>query len=855
MSDRDTTLPADQSVHLPGRRFWIEKTIVKDRADRKTGEHSLGKALWSPQTSKNGADIYPQMREVKSGDIIFHLIDNEKFSGYSTAHAAVTDFVGVDGTDWANRKSYRIQLEDYTVLTPEIERSEILGATQYRPLLEKIRTTSDGVFYNVLFNLREGAYLTEAPIQLVQILNNIYIAKTGHPINAYWHVPPLNNAAEVIHAEDLRSILERYYKEKIIFSSSSKKQRYSIVEFDSDKVSVERLDARAPQPVTFSQAEKLIQRVKTEKAVIFSTLDSTSAVRNTVLQEEQLALSADREQILYIPDNESRLQNFLEVLDKQKKSHPLYKPAMLLCVLEGVESGDLAENKIPFEWIAPRFIKKLKELGENVSENTAAQPYYHLASDLIWLHAVYDIHELMEDGREGAAAALGKIKYALLKDTYWNLLQDSQSRSRVIEKLRNHISAATTHSVDQLKLLSTAMFTNEDKTKLTDAVKATGFQAEDGFVDRVLDSLVAKPFLILTGNSGTGKTKLAELVAARLSGEDAHVTMAIGAGWTDNRNVVGFVNFLRSDSARGQNAEGSPLMPLYQSTPILDLLLRADKNPADPHFLILDEMNLSHVERYFADFLSAMESTKGLIHLHSEGDEETLLSLLSGEEPVVPRRLAFPPNVFVIGTVNVDETTYMFSPKVLDRANVIEFRTGETQIEEYLSSSRAGVSEISPGSDSERRGFLQLAKAVRSATLEALDADTSRRIGEALTKVFNIMAEARLEFGFRTIKEVLAYHAADFALTGNKAEWNWESVFDLQLLQKVLPKLHGSKRRLEPLLLRLAGFCETGAVPAKDAAYPDDLSLSGGVKYPLCRAKLVEMIEAVRRDQFVSFIH
>jgi hypothetical protein len=133
MSDRDPSPPADQPVHLPGRRFWIEKTIVKDRADRETGEHSLGKALWSPQTSKNGSDIYPQMREVKSGDIIFHLINNEKFSGYSTAHAAVTDFLGVDGTDWANRKAYRIQLEDYTELTPEIERSELLGAAQYRP--------------------------------------------------------------------------------------------------------------------------------------------------------------------------------------------------------------------------------------------------------------------------------------------------------------------------------------------------------------------------------------------------------------------------------------------------------------------------------------------------------------------------------------------------------------------------------------------------------------------------------------------------------------------------------------------------------------------------------------------------
>jgi 5-methylcytosine-specific restriction protein B len=423
------------------------------------------------------------------------------------------------------------------------------------------------------------------------------------------------------------------------------------------------------------------------------------------------------------------------------------------------------------------------------------------------------------------------------------------------EKLRSHIADSLSLCLDQLKLLSTSMFTSDDKDNVAGAVKATGFQTEDGLVDRVLDSLAAKPFLILTGNSGTGKTKLAELVASRLSGKDCHVTMAVGAGWTDNRNVIGFVNFLRSDSANGEGDDVSQPLPLYQSTPILDLLLRADRHPAEPHFLILDEMNLSHVERYFADFLSAMESTKGLINLHSEGDEETLLSLVAGGEPVVPRRLPFPKNVFVIGTVNVDETTYMFSPKVLDRANVIEFRTGKTQIGQFLSDGGSVVSEITLGGESEQRGFLQLAKAVRSGTVEPLDAGATRSIGEALAAVFDIMADARLEFGFRTIKEIISYHAADHALSANKTEWKWEPIFDLQLLQKVLPKLHGSKRRLEALLLRLASFCETGTVPPKDATYPDDLSASGAVKYPWSRAKLVEMIEAVRRDQFVSFIH
>ena len=104
---------------------------------------------------------------------------------------------------------------------------------------------------------------------------------------------------------------------------------------------------------------------------------------------------------------------------------------------------------------------------------------------------------------------------------------------------------------------------------------------------------------------------------------------------------------------------------------LLDLILESSKieNSNKPYFLILDEMNLSHVERYFADFLSAMESNE-LISLHKSDDEN-----YKDDVVIVPKSIELPNNLFVIGTVNIDETTYMFSPKVLDRANVIEFAT------------------------------------------------------------------------------------------------------------------------------------------------------------------------------------
>ena len=142
-----------------------------------------------------------------------------------------------------------------------------------------------------------------------------------------------------------------------------------------------------------------------------------------------------------------------------------------------------------------------------------------------------------------------------------------------------------------------------------------------------------------------------------------YVVVPVRPDWVDNRGLLGYLN---------------PLTSEYSTTPFLNLLLRArdeekraeaaGENP-HPFFVILDEMNLARVEHYFSDFLSALESGED-IPLH---ENEAIESGESESGPQVPRKLKVPGNVLFTGTVNVDETTYMFSPKVLDRAFTIEF--------------------------------------------------------------------------------------------------------------------------------------------------------------------------------------
>ena len=401
------------------------------------------------------------------------------------------------------------------------------------------------------------------------------------------------------------------------------------------------------------------------------------------------------------------------------------------------------------------------------------------------------------------------------------------------------------------------------------AIAGTGLVYPDGLVRRVMLALAAKPFVILTGGSGTGKTRIAESVAFWLCGGDERrvALLPVGADWTDNRNVLGFVNYLRESSAPGTAVP----RPVFQSTRALDLLLAASKDESNPYFLILDEMNLSHVERYFADFLSTMESGSAQFQLHSEPDS---LPRAAGAAADVPARLVLPRNVFVIGTVNVDETTYMFSPKVLDRAFVIEFRAEPAAVSSFLEA-RAAMSEALPSCPPEvATSFVRFSNELRGAVpVSDLQWETNRAEAppsggvancvKVISDLFDLMSRARRPFAFRTMREMQLYLEADSALRPNSASWDSDRALDEVVLMKVLPRIHGSRRVVAPLLSALLTYTralslEEAAAKLTPHASPRAETQGDGeqttAKLPRCHQKLSEMLLDLERDQFVSFL-
>lgn len=270
---------------------------------------------------------------------------------------------------------------------------------------------------------------------------------------------------------------------------------------------------------------------------------------------------------------------------------------------------------------------------------------------------------------------------------------------------------------------------------------------------------------------------------------------------------------------------------------VLDLIIDANKNPDKPYFLILDEMNLSHVERYFADFLSVME-TRCKISLHpGDADWED-----------VPAEIGFPENLFIIGTVNIDETTYMFSPKVLDRANVIEFRVTADEMKSYLLSNSAISLENIEGLGANMAGsFIEIAKN------KNIKPENTVELNNTLMSFFSELKKTGAEFGYRSASEIIR-----FAAVVNIIEpgWSISDIIDAAIMQKLLPKVHGSRRKLEPALKILGILCLQEGQKFDDYLTPKtEINFSDAVriKYPVSLEKILRMYDNLITNGFTSY--
>lgn len=348
-------------------------------------------------------------------------------------------------------------------------------------------------------------------------------------------------------------------------------------------------------------------------------------------------------------------------------------------------------------------------------------------------------------------------------------------------------------------------------------------------IKRFAFSLLTKPFVILSGLAGSGKTKLAITFAKALveDSEKQLCVVSVEADWTNREPLLGFPNALQ------------PNKYVVPENGVLQLLIEANRNSEKPYFLILDEMNMSYVERYFADFLSAMESQEA-IPLWKK-DKQAI-----GDKDVkwddIPEKIKLPSNLFIIGTINVDETTYMFSPKVLDRANVIEFKISVKEMADFLND----MKEVH-GDEIKGRAAKMAADFVKKANIKKL-AENKEAV-KTLNRFFELLKNVNAEFGYRSATEIFRFICQSQANDDTDAKMEIEEILDAAVVQKLLPKLHGSRKKLDPVLKQLWRLCFETA----NTELPISSENVAKAKFKESADKIWRMYESAIANGFTSF--
>lgn len=331
---------------------------------------------------------------------------------------------------------------------------------------------------------------------------------------------------------------------------------------------------------------------------------------------------------------------------------------------------------------------------------------------------------------------------------------------------------------------------------------------------------------------------------------DNHLFLSVRPDWRDSTSLLGYYN---------------PLTQTYEWTDFLRFVIRAgenyrgDANERVAWFVILDEMNLAHVEYYFADLLSVLESGRDAVGMTREPLRITYPETLVDEAP--PTEVFLPPNLYIIGTVNMDETTHAFSPKVLDRAFTIELT--DVDFIDYEIAGSAGNASLS---DDEKQALLwAFSRGGKFARIDKAEAAQvvvrHEEIRDHLQSLNDLLRQNRMHFGYRVFDEIAMY----LAVNDENGMMPFMAAFDQAVFMKVLPKFTGSIARLRsPLHKVLAWAIEptrTTTTDVNDAASQVNLFIQGKAEqawtttpaFPVVAARVRDMLVTLETDGFVSF--
>ncbi len=387
---------------------------------------------------------------------------------------------------------------------------------------------------------------------------------------------------------------------------------------------------------------------------------------------------------------------------------------------------------------------------------------------------------------------IGSIYYKeYLRDDFPNeeeFLEDLKDMIRIYNDYYNLIYLKDNGIIDNQIETMLNKQKSEDKNmkdnmnRIYKNIKSKGFIFTYEDLSNFYLSLKTKPFLILAGISGTGKSKLVKLFAEAVgatTSNNQYSIISVKPDWNDSTELFGYKNI---------NDEFIP----GQLTRVIQEASKPE-NLNKPYFVCLDEMNLARVEYYLSEYLSIIESR------YFDDDNRLLTDrifskgYLSEDNPYANLRI--PENLYIIGTVNMDDTTFAFSRKVLDRVNTIEFSDVRLDILDF--DLEDNIEDMNLDNSWFKTSYLSIKDAIRT------DKEYVNKVNKDIIEINNIMAMGSKHFGYRVRDEIVFY------MMENKIYGLLEDyiAFDYQIMQKILPTITGSDRVIKDILIDLYNYC------------------------------------------------
>ena len=392
-----------------------------------------------------------------------------------------------------------------------------------------------------------------------------------------------------------------------------------------------------------------------------------------------------------------------------------------------------------------------------------------------------------------------------------------------------------------------------------------------------LSAIRTKPFLLLAGISGTGKSRIVKEMAYASCPDEGdlredktspgnYCLIEVKPNWNDSTELLGYETVLDGGN--------------YHLTKFVKFLIKAMQHENVPFFVCLDEMNLAAVEQYFAEFLSILESRKdvdGTIKseplipaaIFNKYDNKLFKELFPSKEkqekgtsyPVVDDELApygnatyktlreeglrIPRNLIVVGTESMDETTYQFSRKVIDRAMTIEMN--EVNLNDMFDIEKPDA--LSYREDVVDKGWFFAPFAQSNNALQQMNNDERELLAKKIKATIGqtdadgtttpdsleaILGKTPFRIAYRVVNElILHFYALRWENKDAEFEELYNKALDNILMMKVLPRIEGNEDLVKEPLAQLATWTE--------------------VAYPKANAKIVEMRERLERSHFTSF--